>query len=270
MPVPHAFDRAERDNWAGRAGAYAETFGTLCAHTAQPLLDAAGVGPGTRVLDAGTGPGTLAAAARARGAEVSATDADADMADLARTTVPDADVRVAALPELPFPDGAFDAVTANFVLNHVSSPRTVLAALRRVARPGGLVAVTVWAAPGAPGQALLWRAVEAAGYTPAPSARLDAAEDFARTPDGLTALLQEAGFRDATARLVEWDHVTTPAAWWAGPAAGIATIGREVTSGDAARTAAIHRAYLRLAEPFARPDRTLALPHRAVLAAGRA
>ncbi len=38
---------------------------------------------------------------------------------------------------LPFGEGSFDAVTANFVLNHVGDPAATLTEMRRVLRPGG-------------------------------------------------------------------------------------------------------------------------------------
>ncbi|MEU2147252.1 50S ribosomal protein L11 methyltransferase, partial [Streptomyces globisporus] len=70
------FDHAERRIWSGKAEAYAGTCARLCAHPAEPLLDAAEVGPGARVLDVGCGSGTVSAAAVARGAAVYAADAD--------------------------------------------------------------------------------------------------------------------------------------------------------------------------------------------------
>ena len=54
------FDTYERGLWAGRAAAYERGFARLTAHTAEALLDAAGVAAGTRVLDVGTGPGVAA------------------------------------------------------------------------------------------------------------------------------------------------------------------------------------------------------------------
>lgn len=100
------FDAYERGLWAGRAGAYAGRFGRLTAHTAEALLDAARVTGSSDVLDVGTGPGTIAAAALARGANVSAIDADPQMVETAARDVPGLDVRVATLPELPFADAA--------------------------------------------------------------------------------------------------------------------------------------------------------------------
>ena len=42
---------------------------------------------------------------------------------------------------LPFPDESFDLVTCQTVLMHVADPAPVLAEMRRVLRPGGLIAV---------------------------------------------------------------------------------------------------------------------------------
>lgn len=130
------FDAAERQIWAGRAEAFRDSFAKLCAHTAPALLDAAGAGPGARLLDVGTGSGTVAAAACARGARVSAVDAEPGMVALAQRAAPEAEVSMAVLPDLPFAPGAFDAVVANFVINHVGRPADAVAALRTVTRPG--------------------------------------------------------------------------------------------------------------------------------------
>lgn len=264
-----AFDTAERTMWSGRAHAYAASFGRLCAHPVERLLDAAEIETGTYVLDVGTGTGTAALAALARGARVSAVDADAGMAVVARAAGVDA--RVAALPQLPFPDGEFDAVVGNFVINHVGRPRAALTELRRVLKPGGRIALTLWGARRGAGQELFGRAFAAAGAViPADLPRLDPAEDFARTADGFAELLREAGFTDAGAVELEWEHRTTLDEWWGGPAAGVATAGLVVASQDAGTVVEIRREYERLAAEFAAGGHELALPHIAVLACGRA
>ncbi|WP_405992888.1 class I SAM-dependent methyltransferase [Streptomyces sp. NBC_00986] len=266
-----AFDTAERTMWSGRAHAYAASFARLCAHPVERLLDAAGIQTGTYVLDVGTGTGTVALAALARGARVSAVDADAGMVAVARAGGVEA--RVAALPQLPFPDGEFEAVVGNFVINHVGRPRAALTELRRVLKPGGRVALTFWGARRGAGQELFGRAFAAAeAVIPADLPRLDPAEDFARTADGFAELLREAGsgFTDARAVELEWDHRTTLDEWWGGPAAGVATAGLVVTSQDKGTVVRIRREYERLAGEFAVGGHELALPHIAVLACGRA
>ncbi|MFI6345508.1 class I SAM-dependent methyltransferase [Streptomyces sp. NPDC050560] len=265
-----AFDESERRAWAGRADAYAAGFAKLCSYPVPRLLDAAGVGAGTRVLDVGTGTGGAAAGACARGARVTAVDAEPAMVAAAAREVPAADVRLAALPELPFADGAFDAVVGNFVLNHVGRPRAALAELRRVTRRGGRAAVTVWAAPAAEGQALLGRAVRAAGVErPAHLPALDPGDDFPRTERGLAALLREAGLADVGCAALAWGHRTTPEEWWSGPAAGVATIGQTVTSQPPEVVEEIEGHFRALCAEFTAPDGALVLPHTALVAHGR-
>ncbi|MFI0965860.1 class I SAM-dependent methyltransferase [Streptomyces sp. NPDC021080] len=269
--VETAFDKSERRTWAGQAEAYAASFARLCAHAAPGLLDAAGVTQGVRVLDVGTGTGTVAALACERGAKVTAVDAEPGMVARAALTAPEADVRLAALPHLPFADDEFDAVVANFVLNHVGRPRETLSELRRVTRPGGRMAVTIWAVPAAAGQALLGRAVQAAGATrPAHLPALAPEDDFLRTEQGLAALLAEAGLTDVVCDTLTWDHRTTVEEWWSGPAAGVATIGRIVTSQSPAVIARIKNHFESLCAEFAGPGGVLMLPHAALLARGRA
>ncbi|WP_055499251.1 class I SAM-dependent methyltransferase [Streptomyces albus] len=265
------FDRSERQAWAGKAEAYAAGFAKLCAYTVPALLHAAGVREGMRVLDAGTGTGTVAAAARELGAEVTAVDAEPDMVARAARTVPEADVRLASLPRLPFADGRFDTVLGNFVLNHVGRPRAALRELRRVTRPGGRVAVTVWAAPPAAGHALLGRAVQAAGVVrPAHLPALAPEDDFPRTERGLTALLGEAGLREPACTTLVWDHRTTREEWWSGPASGVATIGQILAGQPDAVLAEVKRRFDELCAQFTGPDGALVLPHAALAAHGRA
>jgi 2-polyprenyl-3-methyl-5-hydroxy-6-metoxy-1,4-benzoquinol methylase len=130
------FDDHERNQWAGKAAAYRDSFASLCAHPAGALLDAAGVGAGVRVLDVGTGIGTVAALACARAATVTAVDAEPSMLAIARRQAPYAEMRNGLLPHLPFPDASFDAVVANFVINHVGDPGAAAAPGPGHVRPG--------------------------------------------------------------------------------------------------------------------------------------
>jgi 2-polyprenyl-3-methyl-5-hydroxy-6-metoxy-1,4-benzoquinol methylase len=61
--------------WGGTAEAYAVTFARLCAGPVDAVLDAVEPRPaGGVLLDVGTGTGTLARAAAARGWDVEACD----------------------------------------------------------------------------------------------------------------------------------------------------------------------------------------------------
>ncbi|MGW3734558.1 class I SAM-dependent methyltransferase [Streptomyces sp. NPDC005148] len=264
-----AFDLSERRIWDGRAEAYARTFAGLCAHPVPALLDAAGVGTGTRMLDVGCGSGSVTVAAVGRGAVVRAVDAEPGMVEATRRAAPGADVRLGRLPELPYQDCEFDAVVANFVLNHVGRPEAAIEELRRITRPGGLVAVTIWQVPNGAGQALVGRAAQAAGLTrPQWLATVDAEHDFPRTREGLGALMSAAGLGDVRTEALAWDHHVGAEDWWAGPASGVAAIGQLVNSRGPEGVAAAKREYDVLCAEFAKEEGELALPHVALLARG--
>ncbi|MER5280651.1 class I SAM-dependent methyltransferase [Streptomyces sp. NPDC002809] len=265
-----AFDVSERRIWDGRAESYARTFAHLCAHTVPVLLDAASTGAGTRLLDVGCGSGSVTVAAVGRGAVVRAVDAEPGMVAATRRAAPGVEVRTGSLPQLPYPDGEFDAVVANFVLNHVGRPLDSLVELRRITRPGGRIAVTIWQVPNAPGQALIGRAAEAAGLTrPDWLATVDEEHNFPRTPDGLGALLTAAGLGDVRSESLSWDHRAEADDWWAGPASGVAATGQLLNGRGPEGVAAAKREYDVMCKEFAAEDGLLALPHVAVLAHGR-
>lgn len=266
-----AFDTGERRAWAGKASAYAASFAKLCAHPIPALLDAAGVQPGRHLLDVGTGSGSVAAAAVERGLRVTAVDAEPDMVAWTAQAVPAADVKVAELPHLPFDDGTFDATVANFVLNHVGRPAAALSELARVTRPGGSIAVSLWAVPAGAGAQLIPRAIEASGARrPDAWPLLPPEENFERTPPGLAGLFQAAGLASRVdCQILAWDHRTSPQEWWNGPASGVASAGQILASSPAEVVAAAKDHYIRLSAEFADPDGRLVLPYRALLAAAR-
>jgi ubiquinone/menaquinone biosynthesis C-methylase UbiE len=109
------------------------------------MLALAGDVAGRRILDAGCGAGPLSAALRDRGAIVTGFDKSAGMIELARRRLgDDADLRVADLAgPLPFPDDAFDDVTASLVLHYLEDWGPALAELRRVLKPGGRLIASV-------------------------------------------------------------------------------------------------------------------------------
>lgn len=285
--------------WAGRAGPYAASFAQLCAGAVDPLLDAVGVtiaeagpiaeagqiadgGPaleGTpavntrravRLLDVGTGPGTLAHRAAARGAWVIGVDPEAGMLDVARAAPIAAagiEFRLAGVPGLPFPDEAFDVVTANFVINHVGDPRAAVADLARVTAPGGRVGVTVWPTDrGAFGR--LWaEVISGSGAIAPPERSLPAELDFPRSPSGVSELLAGAGLTEVRVRLVEWDFRIDPELLWQGPAGGVVTIGAAVVAQPPDVQARMKQVYDEQIRPWMQ-GADLVLPSTALLATG--
>ncbi|MBI4259942.1 MAG: methyltransferase domain-containing protein, partial [Actinobacteria bacterium] len=130
------------------AETYERVTAPLTTEPARDLVALAGPGPGGRVLDVGTGTGVAAVAAQeAVGPEGVAVGVDSSPAMVlaGRRSRPGLRLAVAEAIDLPFRDGTFDAVTANFVLSHFTKYETALFDMIRVLRPGGRLAASAWA-----------------------------------------------------------------------------------------------------------------------------
>ena len=93
----------------------------------------------------GCGPGALTAGLVHRlGADaVCAVDPSAPFVSANRDRHPTVDVRQASAEQLPFGDDRFDVVVAQLVVHFMTDPVAGLSEMRRVARPGGVVAASV-------------------------------------------------------------------------------------------------------------------------------
>ena len=176
--------------------------------------------PGMRLLDVGCGPGTITMdLAELVGPEgrVTALERTTDALALARQEadrrkVANVDFVAGDVAALDLPDDAFDVVHAHQVLQHVDDPRLALREMRRVCRPGGVVAA---------------RDSDYAGFVWHPEvAGLDRWLDIYRRvargndaePDAGRRLLswaRAAGFEEVTAGSSTWCYATPEdRAWW--------------------------------------------------------
>jgi ubiquinone/menaquinone biosynthesis C-methylase UbiE len=193
MTTFHDFEHA---GWERAAEFYGDAFGALTAQTAGPMLDRVHASDGTALLDVACGPGFIAGAAAARGADVVGLDFSAAMVAEAAKRWPALRFRQGDAQALPFDAGRFDAVVMNFGLLHLARPDAALTEARRVLRAGGRYAFTVWAAPErAVAFGLALRAIEALGNKDVP---LPEGPPFFRFSDEAETrrTLEQSGFTD--------------------------------------------------------------------------
>ena len=93
--------------------------------------------PGIRLLEIGTGRGTLLNELRARGLDVIGIDNSADRVAEARARYGPIPIEQSAGTLLPFPDATFDVVLSFDVFEHIADSDAHLAEVRRVLKPGG-------------------------------------------------------------------------------------------------------------------------------------
>lgn len=196
-----------------RMGRYAGPLGAAFADLLCPE-------PGSRVLDVGCGRGALTEPLVARLGPERVVGVDLAVDDLRACAVRAAGVALCAgdAHRLPFADAAFDRVGAQLVLGLVADAPTALAEMRRVCRPGGVVAGCVWDFGG--GMTLLrafWDSATAvdASATAADQART---QRFTTEPE-LAGLWRSGGLAEVTtaglvvaATYPGWDDLWEPLA----------------------------------------------------------
>ncbi len=171
---------------------------------------------GLQLLDVGCGPGSITAdlSARLAPGRVLGLDSSADVIAAARRDYPATEFATGDLYRLEFADASWDVVHAHQVLQHVSDPVAALKEMRRVVRPGGIVAA---------------RDSDYAAFTWHPSDErltrwLALYRELARAnggePDAGRRLLswaQQAGFARAEASASVWCFATPEdRVWWGG------------------------------------------------------
>ena len=249
---------------------YHRLNGPITERAVEPLLDAAAVEPGTRVLDVATGPGYAAGRATARGADALGVDVAAEILTLARRLWPDVAFRTADAHALPLDDDRFDAVVANFLVPHLADHERAVGEFVRVLAPGGRLALSTWDHPEQVG--LLWPvvgAVRAVGAQPSPD--IPPGPDFFRFSDDevFAELLRGAGLADVSVESLAFTHsVPSADALWNGIVDGSVRTAALVRAQPPAVQRRIREAFDEIAERY-RADDGLELPLSVKMASGR-
>ena len=252
--------------WSGVGEAYAASYESLCAGTNDALVRAFGAADGRRVLDFGSGTGALAGELDALGWSVTGCEPEESMREIASRRHPELDFVEGGLPGLPFADAVFNAVTANFVLNHVDDPRRSARELARVATSGAPLAATIWTVS----PSWFWVSVcDRAGLVPAAGGRLPDDKDFERTADGFARMLTDGGWREVRVEEHTWTWDARPQQLWASAEGGVASAGAFYLSLDPAEMHRFRAAFDELVSEHTQGG-TVALEHTAALAVGAA
>lgn len=221
-------------SFAVGADAYDRFMGRYSVLLSPQLADLAAISSGQRVLDVGCGPGALTTelVGRVGPAAVSAVDPSESFVLAARSRNPGADIRQAAAEELPFPDQSFDAALAQLVVSFMADPVAGVAEMRRVTRPGGVVAASVWdLAEGPSPLSPLWDAARSLD----PGNKGESERPGGREGD-LTSVFRAAGLLgvEEVAQSVRVEHPTFEE-WWEPFTLGVGPAGAYVAGLDTER-----------------------------------
>ncbi|WP_265518851.1 class I SAM-dependent methyltransferase [Nitratireductor luteus] len=141
------FRESERSGWDARAGSYSDATARATLQSIPALLARANLFPGAKVLDAGCGPGYVAACADILGASSTGIDFSNNMITEARRRFPGTKFEVGDMEQMPLGDQSMDAVLSNIGLFHVTDPDRVMREAFRVLSPGGKFVFSQWLGP---------------------------------------------------------------------------------------------------------------------------
>ncbi|KQV35550.1 MULTISPECIES: class I SAM-dependent methyltransferase [unclassified Rhizobium] len=133
-----------RYNWAD-PDIYETFMGRWSEHLASPFLDCANVAAGGKVLDVACGTGVLTKALAETGAHVIGIDASEGYLEGARLRRSHLNIvyEHGDIRQMRFDDNVFDAAVSTLALDVIPEIEQVVAEMKRVTRPGGVVASAV-------------------------------------------------------------------------------------------------------------------------------
>ncbi|MFW8605080.1 class I SAM-dependent methyltransferase [Rhizobium beringeri] len=229
------------------ADGYERLMGRWSRKLAPMLVDFAGLADGDRVLDVGCGTGsltfTLAETPGLR--EIVAIDYSTVFVEAAkrRNTDPRVSIQQADACALPFEDNRFDRAMALLVLHFVPEAGKAVSEMRRVVRPGGVVAAAVWDHYGGmSGMRMMWDTVAMLDEGALPLRRKYCFQPMMRPGEMQESFIAQ-GLADVeeTSLLIRMEYLSFEGYW--GPiAAGEGPLGKYVAGLDSAKRKAVDAA----------------------------
>ena len=220
------YRRRSYRNWQSAAAGWErerEAVQAALAPLTDWMLQRLAAQPGQTILELGAGTGEtglLAARLVDPGGRVILTDRSTAMLEAAERRarelgLSNVELRALDMEAIDLPEAAVDGVLCRLALMLVPDTAAALAGIRRVLRPGGRLAATVWdAAERNPWATALWDVLET--LTPLPPARPGGPGMFSLgDADHLRELLASAGFREVAVEpiAVEWRYADFESYW---------------------------------------------------------
>ena len=264
----HAFQQFELHGWSEKSAGYHRFYGPITSTVIPVLLDAAAVRAGDRVLDVGSGPGYVLAAADDRGAWSIALDQALPMAQLAAQLLPGVRYLVGDAQAPPVQPSSLDAVVGNFVLHHLPRQDAAAAAWAGILAPDGRLAMTVWNTYDKCRFMGVFNDAIVAAEAPIPET-VPVGPPMASDPGVYQELLASAGFGECAVTPIDWEHdFGTPDEHWDGLLASSVRLAALITEQPVDVVARIRARYDEIVVPYLREDR-LRLPVSVLLISGR-
>lgn len=284
-PLPEDIPYKERirHEWDSVAEAWAsDRWWPLLEASAQAcsdrLVELAGIGPGDRVLDVGTGIGEPAVTAARRvgpdgrvlGIDLAPRMIDQGRERIRQLALPCVELEVGDIESLALEPASFDAVLSRWTLMMMEDLGASLADLHRLLAPGGTLATGLWGPPERVPMisAALGAALELL-QVPAPPP--DAPQHlWTRGTDTLERLARSAGFTEVRTESIDSVFELSSAETYAEFVYSMAGPVRVlVDSQPAPQAKALFRAFVEAAREFALPDGTVRFHNETILLVGR-
>jgi ubiquinone/menaquinone biosynthesis C-methylase UbiE len=243
------------------AGNYERLMGRWSRRLAPLFIEHAGIADGENVVEVGCGTGSLTFALPQAAALARLTAIDYSEIYLAAAQAKNHDPLIHLEQgdgcALRFPDASFDRALSMLVLpSVVPQPELMVAEMRRVTRPGGVVAAAFWDSPGGtPSQRMVWDTAAALDDAAA-QARDRNMSRAIYAPGALVRMWAEAGLANINHRslMIRMDFADF-GDYWEPFAAGEGVLGAYVSTLGGAERERLER-HLRSAYLTGRPDGT--------------